>query len=104
VTRRPEPHRMQLDGTEVVVLSPDAFERLDALRRQVGAHSNRARALQQQLTAATATLEEIREAVEQDGCAAEPGHAGDSCIRETIMAILAAHTGPKHGWNLVPRA
>jgi hypothetical protein len=35
---------MRLDGTEVVVLSPDAYERLDALRRQVGAHSNRARA------------------------------------------------------------
>jgi hypothetical protein len=103
VTRRPEPHRMRLDGTEVVVLSADAFERLDALRRQVGAHSNRARALQQQLTAATATLEEIRHAVEQDGCAAETGNADDSCVRETILAILAAHAGRKQGWNLVPR-
>ena len=100
MTRRPEPHRMQLDGIEVVVLSADAFERLDALRRQAGAHSDRARALQQQLTAATAALEEIRQAVEQDGCAGKPG---DSCIRETILTILAAHTGPKHGWTLVPR-
>jgi len=104
VTLRPEPHRMRLDGAEVVVLAPDAFERLDALRRQVGAHSNRARALQKQLTAATATLEEIREAVEQAGCAEESGHPGDSCIRERILTILAAHTGPKHGWTLVPRA
>jgi len=94
---------MRLDGTEVVVLSADAFERLDALRRQVGAHSNRARALQQQLTAASATLEEIRHAVEQDGCAAELGNAGDSSIRETILAILAARAGRKQGWSLVPR-
>jgi len=103
VTWRPEPRRMQLDGTEVVVLSSDAFERLDALRRQVGAHSNRARALQQQLTAATAILEEIGEAVEQAGCTAESGHPGDSCLRETILTILTAHMGPKHGWTLVPR-
>jgi hypothetical protein len=72
----PEPRRIRLDDSEAVVLSPDAYQRLDAIRRQAGAQANRIRALRQQLAGATATLEQIAQAVTQAECATGPDNRG----------------------------
>jgi hypothetical protein len=36
----PEARRMRVDGTDVVVLSPEAYKRLDSFRRQAGAQAS----------------------------------------------------------------
>lgn len=93
MTWHPEPRRTRLEGTEVVVLSPEAYERLDGIRRQAGAQGNRVHALRQQLAAATATLEEIRLAAGQVECAAGPEDPGAGCIRARLLAILDRDAG-----------
>jgi len=85
----PEARRMRLDGTDVVVLSPEAYKRLDGIRRQAGAQSSRMHALRQQLAAATATLEEIRQAAVGADCAAGPASPGSGCAGRELLAILA---------------
>jgi hypothetical protein len=87
----PEPRRIELDGTEMVVLSPDAYERLDGMRRHVGAHANRVRALQRQLSVASAVIEELRQAAGQPGDAQDGDPAGNGVFRDRILKILAAH-------------
>jgi len=85
----PEARRMRVDGTDVVVLSPEAYKRLDSFRRQAGAQASRMHALRQQLAAATATLDEIRQAAVRAACAAGPAKPDSECAGRELLAILA---------------
>lgn len=77
MARHPEPQRTQLDGVEMVLLTQDAYERLEAARRQGGAQANRIRSLSQKLSDATAFLDDLERAVaELPVC--QLGHSG-SC-------------------------
>jgi hypothetical protein len=71
-----------VDGTDAVVLTADAYDRLDTIRRQAGAQAHRVHALREQLAGVTALLDAIRHAALQDSC------AHDTCLRETVLAIL----------------
>lgn len=93
--RFPQPHRIRRDGADAVVLTPDAYERLDAIRRQAGAQANRVHSLRQQLAGATATLEAIAEAVRQAECAAGPDGQPTACLRKTVLAILDSPGGQR---------
>ncbi|MEU6173613.1 hypothetical protein ABZ832_17035 [Streptantibioticus parmotrematis] len=44
----PQPTRMRLNGREIVLLSQEEYQRLDASRRQVGAQHTRLRKAHQQ--------------------------------------------------------
>jgi hypothetical protein len=101
VARHPEPRRTRLDGADVVLLTPDEYERLDASRRQAGARVSRVRSLSQTLAAATAFLNELEEAVadlpaclpaQSEGCD-EPA----DCARRRGLAMLTARPGRDTG-------
>jgi hypothetical protein len=88
----PAPQRIRLDGRELVLLSPDDFDRLDTIRRQSGALTARVSALRQQLAEATAALSEIDQAVALTGCSIEQPGGRPACLRDRILAILAPDT------------
>jgi hypothetical protein len=94
MTGRNAPVRTTIEGVEVVILAPEAYERLTTHRRQLGAQTTRIRALNQALIAAAAFLDEIEAAVTQladvddeDGDAAEQ-------VRTELKALLEARPEP----------
>ena len=86
--RLPQPRRIRLDGVDSVVLTADAYQRLDAIRRQAGAQANRLHSLRQQLATATAALTAIDEAARQTECATGPDGHTTPCLRAIVLAIL----------------
>jgi hypothetical protein len=98
LAKHPEPRRAQLDGADVVVLTPDEYERLDASRRQAGANASRIRSLSQKLAAATEFFDELEQAL-ADLPACLPGQAGScgeapDCARRRVLAMVMARPGP----------
>ena len=88
---RPRPRRIHLSGADAVVLTPDDYERLDSIRRQAGAQAVRRHELREQLTAATAALDQIASAAARADCPCGTGGLAPACLRETIRKILTAH-------------
>jgi hypothetical protein len=89
---------MQLNGGDVVVLTPDGYDRLDASRRQAGASASRIQSLSQRLAAATAFLDELEQALaelpacpvgQDDSCGGAPDRA-----RRRVLAMVMARPGP----------
>jgi len=82
----------------MVLLTQDAYERLEAARRQGGAQANRIRSLNQKLSETTAFLDGLERAVaELPACQlGHPGScrkAGTDCVRHRVLAMLQAHPG-----------
>jgi hypothetical protein len=96
VSKRRQPHRSQFDGVQVVVLDEDAYERLEAARRQAGAQANQIRSLKQKLKEVRTFLDELDQAVAdlpacQDLCEGETSGAPQpGCARRAVMALLVA--------------
>jgi hypothetical protein len=86
VAWHPEPRRMQVDGADVVVLSLESYERLDRIRRQAGALASRTHALAQQLDAATAKLQTIRQAAAEAGCVVL-GQSAAGCAGARLLKL-----------------
>ncbi len=86
----PQPRRMRLDGADAVMLTLDDYERLDTIRRQAGAQTMRIHTLRQQLAAASELLEQITQAIAQDGCSARADDSSVACMCQTIAAILSS--------------
>jgi hypothetical protein len=84
----PQPRRIRVDGTDAVVLTADAYDRLDTIRRQAGAQAHRVHALREQLAGVTALLDAIRQAAALSSCAHDTGEDAPTCLRETVLALL----------------
>lgn len=59
-----QPRRMRYKDADVIVLEPEEFARLDALRRQAGAQSGQLSAMRGQLNKATELIDAIAAAAE----------------------------------------
>ncbi|MEV0675360.1 hypothetical protein AB0I60_02430 [Actinosynnema sp. NPDC050436] len=90
----PKPRRVQVDGTEMVVLTGSAYESLAGQRRQAGAQAARVRALRTQLDQLISFVDRLDSLV-----AALPGcppalcstclPTGAGCARDALVAELA---------------
>jgi hypothetical protein len=90
---RPQPRRIRLNGTDVVLLSQDDYDRLDAIRRQAGAQASRIHALREQLADATAVLDTIERAAGRADCAHGADERGMPCLREEVLSVLPSSAG-----------
>jgi len=102
----PGARRTQLDGSEVVVLTPDAYEQLDAIRRQAGAQATRIHALRERLAEATAALEEIAEAARHGDCPERSSDRSSRCLRDIVLSMpsRASQARPRNGSRSKPAA
>lgn len=87
----PKPRRLQVEGTEMVVLTAQDYEKLAGQRRHAGAQASRNRALRDQLEKLNSShVDEIERAVaELPACPTTPcqgcAPSGDACAREALI-------------------
>jgi hypothetical protein len=85
-----EPHRTTLEGVEVVILAPEAYERLLGYRRQLGGQAAQFRSLKQTLADANAQLDRIDQLVQD----AEAGAADPASTCARIAEVLLGRPDP----------
>ena len=84
-----ELHRPTIEGVEVVIPAPEAYERLLSYRRQLGAQGSQVRSLKQALANANAQLDRIEQLIQDvESGATDPA---STCAR--ISELLLDHAG-----------
>jgi hypothetical protein len=83
-----DPDRTTIQGVEVIVVSPQDYERFSGYRRQVGAQAAQIRSLKQALTDATALLEQV----EQLCVEMEAGHLDLARARARLSELFPQRT------------
>ncbi len=93
MSKLPAPRRAEIDGTEMVMLEPLAYEQLRAYRRQAGAQAVRLREQRHRLEKLTARLDDIARLAQAlpacPGCPEAGCPASAGCARKLLLAALA---------------
>jgi hypothetical protein len=91
VPRSSRPRTATVDGEDVVLLSPEEFQKLDGFRRQSGAQAMRLRSLNLRVTALQSRLDDVRVIAESMPPCSHPAcPAGCGCARGLLLAAAEA--------------